>query len=223
MAPELKLLSLWASPYCMRVAIALNMKKVQCEVIEEDLRNKSDLLIKLNPVHKKVPVLIHNGKPICESLIIVEYVDEVWPEDGTRQAILPKDAYCRAMERFWADFIDKKIFPPAYFALRKQGDEQQKAIADFYESYAILEGALAKVSEKPFFGGKKLNFVDVILAPLACWLLALEELAGINVNKCESYPRLCEYFKAVREHPAVANVLPDDKKESEHFRKLRNL
>ena len=100
------LLDFWVSPFGQRCRIALAEKGIQYEYREENLWDKSPLLLKSNPVHKKIPVLIHDGKPVCESLIIVQYIDEVWADAAP---ILPKDPYARAQARFWADFIDKKV------------------------------------------------------------------------------------------------------------------
>ncbi|KAI5072160.1 hypothetical protein GOP47_0012266 [Adiantum capillus-veneris] len=111
MTSSVKVLSFWRSPFGVRVLIALKEKGVEYEYIEEQdlLETKSKLLLESNPVHKKVPVLIHNGKPVCESLIILQYIDETWPSHDNN-GFLPPDPYERAVVRFWADYADKKIF-----------------------------------------------------------------------------------------------------------------
>nr|XP_034902870.1 probable glutathione S-transferase [Populus alba] len=73
---QVTLLIFWASPFGMRVRIELAEKGVKYEYSEQDLRNKSALLLQTNHVHKKIPVLVHNGKPVCESLTIVQELSQ---------------------------------------------------------------------------------------------------------------------------------------------------
>lgn len=103
---EVKVLGAWPSPFVMRPRIALNLKKIEYEFVEETMRPKSELLLKSNPVHKKIPVLIHDDKPVCESLIIVEYINDTW---SSSPSILPSDSYDRATARFWAAYVDDKV------------------------------------------------------------------------------------------------------------------
>lgn len=90
----------------MTAKIALAEKVIKYKYMEQDLTNKSTLLQEMNPIHKKIPVLIHHGRPICESLIIVEYIDMVWDNNCP---LLPSDPYHKAQARFWADFVDQKV------------------------------------------------------------------------------------------------------------------
>lgn len=107
MAEEVTLLDFWCSMYGMRARIALAEKGVKYEYKEEDLKNKSPLLLQMNPIHKKIPVLIHNGKSICESLVIVQYVDDVWK--GTGPVLIPSDPYEKAQAWFWSDYMDNTV------------------------------------------------------------------------------------------------------------------
>lgn len=102
---DVKLYGTWRSPFSRRVEIALKLKDVQHKYYEEDLNNKSPSLVKYNPVHKKIPVLVHGEKVIAESHVILEYIDETWKGYD----ILPKDPCEKAKARFWARFIDEKV------------------------------------------------------------------------------------------------------------------
>lgn len=109
MSEEVKLLDFWGSPFAARVRIALAEKEVSYELQAEDIfGGKSELLLKSNPISEKVPVLLHNGKPVVESTNIVYYIDETWSTQGLQ--LLPTCSYGRSRARFWADFIDKKVY-----------------------------------------------------------------------------------------------------------------
>ncbi|KAJ0829307.1 putative glutathione transferase [Helianthus annuus] len=116
------LLDLWVSVFGQRVRIALAEKGVHYENREENPQNKTPLLLEMNPVHKKIPVLIHQGKPVCESNIIVQYIDEAWHQSPS---LLPSDPYLRAQARFWADFVDKKVYEAGKKIWMTEGGKQE--------------------------------------------------------------------------------------------------
>ena len=105
---KLQLLYFWASPFSQRVEIALALKGIEYEKLHQNLAHKSPLLLASNPVYKKIPVLLHGDRAICESSVILQYIDEAFHEHQHHQ-FLPEDAYGRATARFWADFVDKKV------------------------------------------------------------------------------------------------------------------
>ncbi|CAH2056875.1 unnamed protein product, partial [Thlaspi arvense] len=125
MEEEIVLLDFWSSPFGVRARIALAEKGLAYQSREENVFNKSSLLLEMNPVKKQIPVLIHKGKPVCESLIIVEYIDEVWKH---KSPLLPSDPCQRAHARFWADYVDKKIHSlgKEMWISKGQAEKQQK-------------------------------------------------------------------------------------------------
>jgi len=110
---EVQLLGAVGSPFVIRVQIALKLKGIEHKYVEEKLGYLSETLLNYNPVYKMVPVLVHNGNPISESRVILEYIDEAWKQNP----ILPNDPYRRALDRFWSKFIDDKVIHFLYYSL----------------------------------------------------------------------------------------------------------
>ncbi|XP_056172778.1 glutathione S-transferase U19-like [Syzygium oleosum] len=214
MAEEVILLDFWPSPFAMRAKIALREKGVEFDLREEALlSNKSPLLLQMNPVHKKIPVLIHDGKPVCESLIIVQYIDETW---GPESPLLPSDPHKRARARFWADYMDKKIFPAWRMVWLSTGEAQEAAKTEYIEGLKVLEGELG---DKVYFGGERFGYVDVSLIPFYSWFYAVETSANFSIG--EECPKLVGWAKRCMQRESVAKSLPDQHKVYDFMLELR--
>ncbi|KAK8945795.1 Glutathione S-transferase U17 [Platanthera guangdongensis] len=205
---EVKLIGGWESAYVARVRTALNLKGIPYEFLEEAFGKKSDLLLKSNPVHKKIPVLLHAGKPICESLIIIEYIDEMWHASGP--PILPSDPYERATARLWAAYIDEKLSPTIGLFLRESNEESKKGAKDqIFVALLQLEEAFVESSKgKSFFGGDNIGFVDIVLGSCIAWLKAMDKFAGIKFLDEEKIPRLVEWAECFCSASVSRDVVP---------------
>ncbi|CAN6294506.1 unnamed protein product [Urochloa humidicola] len=206
---ELKLLGTWASPWACRVRIALHLKDLSYDFVEEDLDNKSDLLLASNPVHKKVPVLIHEGKPISESHVIVQYIDEAFASNGS--SLLNLDPHERAIARFWGAYMDEKLLAAWVKAFKAKTEEDKfEGAKQILEVVETLEGALRDCSKgKPFFGGDSVGYLDVMLGGLLSWLHGTEALCGVQFFDAAKTPLLSEWAERFGALEAAMAVLPD--------------
>ncbi|XP_031488513.1 glutathione S-transferase U17-like [Nymphaea colorata] len=221
---EVKLIGLWASPFVLRVKVALNIKGVPYEYLEEQLPfSKSQLLLDSNPVHKKVPVLLHDGKPVCESLIIVEYIDEVWASAGL-PAILPLDPYDRATARFWAAYIDEKFFGPMRGLILTEGEDGKDLLEQLMAALEQLEDAFRKCCKGgAFFGGETIGFLDLALGSFLGWLRVLEGDTGTKLLEKSKFPKLEAWSAAFCEAEPVKEVIPEAEKLAEFAKVLRQV
>ncbi|KAK1408508.1 hypothetical protein QVD17_40342 [Tagetes erecta] len=213
MADEVKLYGFEESPFVCRVKIAMNLKGIKYDFVVENLSNKSADLIRYNPIYKKVPVLVHNGNPISESLVILEYIDDVWRE----VPILPHDAYGKAQARFWAKFIYDKCSPALMKAIGSRG--QKQAVAEANEQLRFLENEL-NVKGTVFFGGDNINLVDISATFIAFWLGAAEEASGIKLLTEDKFPKLVEWGDNYINCQAVKDSLPPRELVLSFFKKL---
>lgn len=127
-------------PFAQRTRIALAVKGIAHEQFELDITKKPypDWFMKLSP-NGKVPTLVHDGRPLYESEVIAEYVDEVF--DGPK--LLPQDAYQRAIVRLLIAYGSEKFLPLLYKLLRNQDEARDEALrAQALEAWRWIDARL---------------------------------------------------------------------------------
>jgi len=108
---ELTLYSYWRSSASYRVRIALNLKGLPCQVkpvhmIRNGGEQHSEEFRAINP-QGLIPVLVHRGQVITQSLAICEYLDECFEQ----YPLLPSQPLDRARERSLAAQVACEIHP----------------------------------------------------------------------------------------------------------------
>lgn len=212
-AERVKVVKTWESPFAMRVLIALEEKGISYELQEENTRYKSQLPLQMDPIHKQIPVFLHNGKPLAESLIILQYIDEAWPSASAEKRFMPSTPYDRAIARFWAAFMDKKIYEAGRRIIMTKGEAQEEAKRELVESLMLIEGALKEFSGgKTYFGGETLGFLDIAFIPLTGWFYTYETLGKFKIPLEDKCPCLKAWMKACMERDSVNRLLPRPEK-----------
>lgn len=107
----IKLYSYWRSGACYRVRIALNLKGLPFQTMPVHLlRNggeqHTDAFKVLNP-QEMIPVLMHGGRMLRQSMAIIDYLDEIW----TTNLLVPSVVRDRQRVRAIAEMIACDIHP----------------------------------------------------------------------------------------------------------------
>jgi glutathione S-transferase len=172
-------------PYCARVRIMLAEKEVEHEVVEIDLSDRPAWIYEKNETGR-VPVVEEDAWILPESSVILEYLEERYPEPP----LLPADPGERALARVWIFRHDD--FTRPYYALRR-GEEG--AAERFDEQLAKLDAAL---EVQAFLTGAEFGLADIAYVP---WLLRARDMLGVSYDR---FPALRSWLSRVEERPAVA-------------------
>ncbi len=115
----------------------------------------------------EVPVLIDGGGNIFESTVIMEYIEERWPEP----ALLPGDPLARAFARVTEEVCDSQYEAvnngEILWFRRATGDLAQKLTAAAVHDTSVLQGWLGnRLGTADWFGGRAFGWADAAVAPM---------------------------------------------------------
>jgi glutathione S-transferase len=229
---DLKLYGGWFCPYVQRAWITLVEKRIPHQYVEINPYKKEPDFLAMNPrglvPTLAVPVTTSTGsapsqKPLFESTVICEYLDEAYPGgalDGDR--MLPRDPYERARARLWIDHITTRIIPAFYKLLQHTPDKPftlDDARAELHRHIRAFVQEASPAEQGPWFLGAHFSLVDVMLAPWAkrLWLIDHYKQGGTGipaagVDEDEVWARWRLWFDAVVERPSVRETWSDDER-----------
>ena len=195
---SLELISHPLCPYVHRAAALLTEKGVAFTTRYVDLQAKPDWLLAISP-RGKVPVLVADGTPIFESLVILEYLDET---QGT--PLLPADPLARARTRMWME-ITNDLFSAQYrIVMAASAADRQAAVTSAREALARFEAQLVG----PWFAGDDLGLVDIAAGPALVRFEKLAPLLGIDLYA--GLPKVTRWSQRIAARPAFAGTLVED-------------
>ena len=214
----LKLYSGWFCPFVQRAWIVLEEKQIPYQYIEVNPYHKPESLLSLNP-RGLVPTLQYDNKPLYESTVICEFLEDAYPDHGIR--LLPSDPYLRARMRIWVDFVGTRVIPAFHRFLQFQpGQQGEKTIenvrSDFLDT--LKRFAEAMEDEGPFFLGKEPTLVDFVMAPWAVrlWVLDHYKQGGLGIpeegkaeEKEKSWSRWRTWLKAIEGRKSIVQTTSD--------------
>ena len=156
-----------------RVRIALKLKDLPHEIVPVSLlknEHLSDDFKALNPT-ELVPVLLHEGRRLTQSLAIIEYLEETWPQPP----LLPHEPALRAYVRAAALSIACEIHPLNNLRVLRylvrdmaQSEAQKNAWYRHWveQGLAQLEAWLAAEGRSGrFVLGDEVTLADVLIVP----------------------------------------------------------
>ena len=171
---ELKLYNYFRSSTSYRVRIAMHLKNLNFEYIPVHLLNNggeqhSVEYKKISPLGE-VPTLVHNGKAIAQSVAIIEYLDEIFPQPQ----LYPQDAFHKARVRQICENINSFMHPLANLKVQQylekkhgytQTDKEAWVQHWVSQGFAALEDMLSITSGRYAYG-QEVTAADVFIVPM---------------------------------------------------------
>jgi glutathione S-transferase len=204
------------SPFAWRVWLALEHKGIAYEAkrLSFDAGDtKAPEFRALNP-RGKVPLIVHDGRPVRESLVILDYLEEAVPA----KPLLPADPHARALARIKAREADEYLQPPLRQLFRQtlfkpKGDGDPVEIAKAKDELgAELQAWEADLSGDWLMGGT-LTYADFSLYPQLRLLRRLGERMPQHKADDLIGPRLQAWMGRIEALPYYDRTVPPHWKE----------
>ena len=192
-----------ASPYVRKVLAALSWKGIDYEIDPIVPFFGDDEFGKISPL-RRIPVYSDDRVTLCDSSVIVQYLEDRWPQKSLYPSDIAARAHARWLEEYadtrvgdvfiWKLFYDAVIAPGVFGAARNAEQRAAVLAKDLPEVMDYLE---SQMPASGFLCGA-LSVADLALAP------HFANLAWARVElEWERWPKTGAWLKRVQEATAL--------------------
>lgn len=201
----MKLINLAHSPYAARVRLLAYAKGLELEyVAPEGLRTPE---FKQFNILGKVPVLDTGERLIPESIVIMDYLEDRFPDPPMR----PGDPERRALMNIFYRFPDVYIQPVLLPLFRQLGAESRDEALITSGAQALIEQLqlLDELLERfERYGHSELDLADCALVPIMYFAIAVPRMLGAG-DVLADVSRVANWWQWVQQQAPVARVLAE--------------
>jgi len=200
----MKLIGSDASPFARKVRIVLAEKKMDCEFASEDPWGENSGIWQSNPLGQVPVLLLEDGKPIFDSRVIVEFLDNASP----RGKLIPADNRERIEVRRWEALADGVLDAGVLVRRERARPKSQQSAAWIERQLMKVDAGLQLMAQdlgdNPWCAGNSYTLADIAVGVCLGWLsFRFPEIAWR-----ESQPNLARLMAKLEERPSFVDTAP---------------
>ena len=203
----MKLLGSTSSPYVRKVRVVMAEKKLDYELVNEDVWSADTTISDCNPLGK-VPCLVMEGaEALFDSRVIVEYLDTLSPVGKLIPAVGRERAEIKTWEALADGLMDAAILArlEATWAGRTNSQRSQAWIdRQLGKVNATVKAMNRGLGEKPFCAGIHLTLADIAVGCALGYL----DFRFPQIDWRTEYPNLVRLYDKLRQRPSFADTMP---------------
>lgn len=193
-------------PFSQRLEILLGLKGRRSEVdfrVVDVTRPRPAELLALTGGSTQLPVLeTADGRVLKESLVILQYLEDLFPEPAVAQ----RDPYRRAVESMMTR-MEGEFAQVGYQFVMNQAPERREALRDaLLRQYALLNDFLLAHAPDGLWLFDRFGWAETVFAPLFMRFWFVDYYEAFALPAGPAYARVRAWQDACRSHPAAGQV-----------------
>lgn len=204
--PALTIHHIPVCPFCQRVEILLSLKglrdEVRFEKVDITRPRPPELQARLRGTTALPVALFDDGRVLKESLVILQYLEAVYPEPPVAQ----RDPWRRAVENLMVT-LEGPFTSAGYGMVMNQDPARREGLRDaLLKQYARLDDFLREHSPDGTYLFEGFGWAEVVYTPMFMRFWFLEYYEGFELPEGEAFARVRRWRDACVAHPAAQQV-----------------